>query len=397
VALAASSLLTSCAVVEAPPGGPEDVEPPRLAGFLPDSAATGLGEVTRLTFTFSEKMNRKSAQSWLTVFPDRKIRGTKWRGARIAEVEFFEPLPADTVIVVEVAGGMDDAHKVKNKRSRRYPIATGDSIPDGRITGSLILADSALTSGVVELLPAGPDSVPLVQRPVLRRAVTDRTGHYALEWLPADGEAWLLRAFADKDGNLRATESDPQRLLPDTLRLHPGARALEVGALTLYTRDTPGSLVSAAFTAPDWAAPLRAWSMVVAEEDTGWAPGGPGPRRTWPLDPAGGSVVDESKPGPQRIVVFVDVDADTTFSAVAGSLLSALPDTCDPDGWYFEPWWQIEGPEVEPGLPSDFVFAPGAAAFTSTTAPDTSAAAPDSLQALVDSLLTAPAAPDGKD
>jgi len=387
--------LAACAVVEAPPGGPTDVTRPHLAGILPDSGAVGLADVDRLYFTFSEKMNRTGAGSWLRTFPEQKVRKTSWHGARTAEVQFFDPLPSDTVIVVEVAGGMEDAHKVKNRVSRRWPIATADSIPDGTVSGSLVMGDSALTKGVVELLPAGPDSVPVVKRPVLRRTVTDGTGRYVFPWLPASGERWILRAFADDDGNLRIGEREAQRLLPDTLSLAPDRRQAEAGAATLYAPDTPGRFVCAPFTVPGWATPLRAWASAVAEQDTGFVPGAARPPRTWPLDPTGGSIIEDAPPGEVRVVVFVDVDRDSLLSRVRGEQLPVLPDSLPADGWYFEPWWLIEGLTVEPGLPAALIWHPDAPRFTATTAPDTAAARADSMRAAqIDSVLRA-AQPEG--
>ncbi len=112
--LALSGPGSACAVVEPPPGGPVDMTPPHLVFMIPDSAATGLGDVTSINLTFSEKMDRTSAVTWLHFFPDQRIRKTKWTGATEAEIEFCEPLPADTVIVVEICPGCDDAHKVKS-------------------------------------------------------------------------------------------------------------------------------------------------------------------------------------------------------------------------------------------------------------------------------------------
>ena len=118
-ALLVCLLAGACAVVEAPPGGPPDLTAPRLAAVTPDSGAVALGEVRTLRLTFTEKMTRQPAEGWLHFYPAQRIRSTNWHGAREAEVELFEPLPADTVVVVEIAGALQDAHKVKARESRR--------------------------------------------------------------------------------------------------------------------------------------------------------------------------------------------------------------------------------------------------------------------------------------
>ena len=102
-------------MVEPPPGGPIDTTPPTLALMSPDSGTVGIGELKTLHLTFSEKMDRTSAVSWLFFFPDQRIRQTKWAciGEKYFTIEY--PLTPDTVIVVEVASGMRNAHKVKGR------------------------------------------------------------------------------------------------------------------------------------------------------------------------------------------------------------------------------------------------------------------------------------------
>ena len=136
-------------MVEPPPGGPIDQIPPHLVATIPDSGAVGVGPIKKFRLRFSEKMDRQPATSWLYFFPDQRIRRTKWHGAIEAEIELEEPLPADTVVVVEVASRLNDAHRVPSRTSRRFPIATGMVLPTGTIAGVLVMGDSAVTNGVV--------------------------------------------------------------------------------------------------------------------------------------------------------------------------------------------------------------------------------------------------------
>lgn len=355
----------------------------------PDSGTVGLEDLTTIRLTFSEKMDRTSAVTWLHFFPDQRIRRTKWHGALEAEVILENPLPPDTVIVVEVAGGMRDAHKVKNRRSRRFPIATADSLPIGSITGVLIMADSAVTLGVVELFDIPPDTVEYFQQPLLRRTTTDENGAYRFDWLPVPGGPWLMRAYTDPDNNLRPGERDAQRLVPDTLSLTLEEPAASAGVTTLFDFNTPGRILVGPFDPPLEEGVVRAWSLAMAEEDTGWVPvpetGDRNP--IYPLDPTAGGILEEVKPGLARVIFFVDVDGDSTFSGIPDSLLAAVPDslrsaaddTSTAGLWFLEPWFMADGIEVEPGL--DTEFQPPVAVFSLTpwTAPKPEPVLPDSL------------------
>jgi hypothetical protein len=353
----------------------------------PDSGATSIGRVRTLEFTFSEKMDRVSAVSWLHLYPAQRISGTKWHGALRAEVTFDEPLPADTLLIVEIMGGMKDAHRVANRRGRRFPIATGDSIAAGRIGGVLVLGDSAVANGVVELWDVPPDTLKYFQQSLVRRAVTDRTGAYSFDWLPVPGGPWLLRAFADQSGDLRPGPREPQRLLPDTLSLSVLAPQSLAGVTTLYPPDAPGRLHLAAVAAAPGPGRLVAWTMRLSEEDTGWVPvpeAGKGRNFTW-LHPAAGDTVQDVQPGTNRLAVFVDIDGDSTFSGVPverlGDLLDMVADslrTADADSaitHYLEPWFVVEGIEVLPGLATEVVMPAAEYHLTAWTPPPV--AAPD--------------------
>ncbi|MBK8166172.1 MAG: Ig-like domain-containing protein [bacterium] len=378
-ALAACALLGACAVVEAPLGGPPDISPPRLAAAWPESGSVAVGPVRTFKLTFSEKMTRQPAEGWLHFYPKQRIRRTSWSGAREATVELFDPLPADTVVVIEIAGGLQDAHKVKARESRRFAIATGDSLPTGRVSGALVMGDSALTNGVVELFAVAPDSVEYFRRPLVRRTVTDDAGRWSFEWLPVPGGPWLVRAYADADGNFRPGEREAQRLLPDTLSLDAGRAAALAGVVTLYPHGTPGRLRVAPFAQAAWAGLWGAWPMVVAESDTGWAPGlQPRDERTpkaTRLDPSATTVVDKVPSGDVRAVLFADVDGDSLLGTVEGTMLRALaqtvgwPDTLGAD-LYLEPWWVVEDLHVLPGLAADLPMPAGMPAFTAWVRPD---------------------------
>ncbi len=369
---------------------------PHLVFMIPDSASTGLNVVETLDLTFSEKMDRVSAVTWLHFFPDQRIRQTKWHGATRAEIILEYPLPADTVIVVEVAGGMRDAHKVANRRSRRYPLSTGGEIPSGRISGVLVMADSAVTNGVVELYDVPPDTLEYFEQNLLRRTVTDNTGAFTFNWLPTPGGPWLLRAFADANGDLRPGETEAQRLLPDTLSLTVNLVEAVAGVTTLFPTNTPGRMLIAPFELPDSAGSPLAWTMSISEEDTGWVPVALAQANYAALDPAIESPVGDVLPGNNRLVVFMDVDGDSLFSGVPDSLLGAIPDSLRYVGedsvttHFLEPWLLVEDIFVDPGLDTSVELPLEAYTVTPWMPPPPMPAMPDSsgLGAAADSLGT---------
>ncbi|MCP4572129.1 MAG: Ig-like domain-containing protein [bacterium] len=360
-------LLTACAVMERPPGGPLDRTPPHVVAVSPDSGSTGLGPIDRLTITFSEKMDRRSATGWLFFFPDQRIRSTKWKGAISAEVLLEEPLPADSVVVVEIAAGLKDAHNVAMKTSRRFPFATGDSLSAGSINGILVMGDTAVTKGVVELYDVPPDTLEYFQQPILRRAATDEQGTFVFDWLPVPGGPWIIRAFLDPDGDRRPGDRSPKRVLRDTLSLSVEHPVLSAGVTTLYPVDTPGRLHAPPFAHFGAVRPVMAWSMAIDDADTGWVPQtvDPAEHPIGFVRPDSLTMLHDIRPGLNRVGFFVDADGDSAYGPVPDSLLTASraafawvqPDSAaDTTGWYLEPLLLVESPFLEPGLDADLVM-----------------------------------------
>jgi hypothetical protein len=102
-----------------------------------------------------------------------------------------------------------------------------------------------------------------------------------------------------------------------------------------------------------------AFARIISDADTGYV-ARPIPRGQAELSflyPDTGGVVDPVPPGTVRVIAFVDVDADSAFSVVPDTVLgAAVAARTDTVTWYLEPWTLVEGLQVEPGLPGDFVF-----------------------------------------
>ncbi len=355
-ALGGSLLLAvSCAQVGAPPGGPEDRTPPQLEWAQPESGSVALSNLRKLSFRFSEKMDRQPAERWLYIYPPVEYDKTKWRGARTAEVILREPLPADTVIVIEIGTGLRDAHRVSLELSRRFPIATSPELPVGEIFGLLVKDDEPLKRGVVELFPVPPDSMEFFEQKISRRAVTDSLGRFRLSWLPAPSGPYLLRAFDDASGDLRWAENEAVRLLPDTVSVDSITALVDVGLTVLYSPDTPGRMVGRVDSVGNWSGGLMVWPLAIAEEDTGWVPEPPRARPPGLIAlPVGeDTVVPEVPAGLSRLIFFVDADGDSNFSVLPASE-GIVDSTGRSVEWFFEAHAVVDSLVVEPGLEGEF-------------------------------------------
>ncbi len=381
LALGLASTL-ACATIEAPTGGPVDETPPVLAASSPDSGSVGLAPFDRFELVFSEKVQPLPAERILKLYPPLEIRKSGWSGRRRLVVELAGPVPADTVLLIEIPAGLTDVHRVRSAATTIVPLATAAAFPPGVIHGVLREEEGPAGRGVVELFALPPDSLEWFQQDPLRRAAADSLGRFALRWLPVPGGPWLLRAFTDLDGDMRPGEKEGQRLLPDTFAVSFEGPERDAGAWILYDPRTPGRIVMPPVDPDPWTGAVCGWSMRIAEEDSGWTPshGRRIPRGLRVAAPGDSAVWPDAGPGPTRLILFVDVDGD--------SLHGALPDSLAADSvtWSWEPFVLVEDLDVPPGLDLAASAPRFPAELTAASAPP-AIAIPDSAAARGDSTV----------
>lgn len=340
--LLALALCLACATIEAPPGGPVDVTPPRLAAAWPESGRTGLRGVRELALEFSEKVETRDGARLVSLYPPLPIAATHWDGRRRVRLVLADSLPADTVVVVELPARLADAHGVVSTQPRAWPLATADSLPAGEIFGAARLGELPLIGGLVELHAVPPETVRWFQQAPLRRASTDSLGGFRLPWLPVPGGPWLLHVFADGDGDRRRSEDEPSRLVADTLRLAADAPRRELPRVQLYSLRTPGRLLVALPESSRWDGPVLGWAETIAEGDTGWSPAPRRARPAWQAAARGQHLSLPAGPGLARAILFCDLTGDSLFSraaAAAGESLHAR----------LEPWALLDSLTLAPG------------------------------------------------
>ena len=386
----------ACATMGTPPGGPEDETSPTFGSAVPDSGTVGLDPFDRIVIEFSEKVTPKPAERILRFYPPLEVRKSGWHSRQRLTVEFEQPVPADTVLIIEISRGLEDVHRIRSFSSYRYPVATADSLPVGEISGRLLQKGEPLSGAVVELYDVPPDTVDLLMQEVLRRAETDSSGRFVFKWLPTPGGPWLLRAFDDRNGDLRPADNEGRRLFAASVELTNLTRRVELDPLTVFTVDEPGSLRCGPPVVGPWTgAEILAWPLVVAEEDSGWSPqySQRSPRGLTAVSAVDSTDITPAGPGDMRVIVFVDVDADSLLGALPDS--SAWPDTLT---WVWEPHVVAEGFTVPPGLIERFVIPDFPPALVPAPPPprrsaaDTTAAAADSLSSTAADTTAAAAA-----
>lgn len=241
-----------CAIIESPPGGAEDLQPPSVDSIYPGRGMAGVPPDVVIEFTFDEPMSRKRLERLVEFRPPVTIRKVGWQG-NMMRIE-TEGLHADTTYVVRLRPGYSDDHGVRSENGFGFAFATSAAIDSGVIAGRVLFRRIPTDKGVVRLfvLPKDTSFVAEAARPD-REVEVDGEGFYILRHLPTDDRRFLVLAFHDQNGNLnRDGDGEPLALLADTVFLSPEASKVEGKDISIIDPKEPGSISGVIVNATDW-------------------------------------------------------------------------------------------------------------------------------------------------
>jgi hypothetical protein len=227
------SVLSSCARIEPPPGGPPDTSPPQLISTVPESLADVPGFKGDVVFRFDEVVSEGGTPSQgagtgdleklILLSPTSRVPDVTWRRDRIT-VKPTEGWRPNRVYRVELRPGIADLRRNQSKRGTVLTFTTGGPKPSVTIEGTVVdwTTSRPAAAALVEALLL-PDSLDY-------RGLADSSGHIALGPLPAG--SYLVRGVIDQNQN---NTFDPREAF-DTVRLAPGKTS--AGELWAFVHDT---------------------------------------------------------------------------------------------------------------------------------------------------------------
>jgi len=257
-------LLAGCAKKEPPSGGPPDLEPPRVVSSEPDSGAAGVAPSARLSVTFSENMEPRSAAEAVSLAPPVEIRQRRWHG-RTLEVVLADSLESNRTYTLFVSPTARDRHNNPYGTGTTIVFSTAPTFPAGAIEGRLHAEGFGDGGAYIWCYHEGrqPDST---ARDFDALGLTDDEGRFQVSGLQAPGR-YRLWVFADLDDN-RSLEPDRDVFVAaDTVIdltaeapvardllfqvVNPRAPAKVEGVVIDSTADSTGTLVVLAVGVPD--------------------------------------------------------------------------------------------------------------------------------------------------
>lgn len=228
--------LAACAKIEAPPGAPPDLVPPRLVSTSPESLAALSGFNGEVTFRFDEVISEGSSPSQGTgtgdlerliiLSPTTRAPEVRWRRDHITVRPREGWLPNRVYRVQLLPGVVDLRNNRQTSGGAIVTFTTGAPKPTLTLTGTVQdwVAGRAATGALIEAVR--------VVDSLAYRAVSDSSGAFELGPLP-DGP-YVVYATLDQN---RSMARDPRESF-DSVRIAAGRSA--VGTLWVFPHDTVG-------------------------------------------------------------------------------------------------------------------------------------------------------------
>jgi hypothetical protein len=223
----------SCARIEPPPGGPPDLEPPRLIGARPESLATLRAFDGVAEFQFDEVISEGGApnrgegtgglEKLVILSPTNRVPEVDWRRTRIT-VKPSEGWRPNRVYRVELLPGVTDLRNNRSQEGAVLTFTTGAPRPQATLRGVVVdWSTSRPAGGALVIASLLPDSLPY-------RGVADSSGRFSLGPLPSGD--YFVTGVLDQNQNQR---QDPREAY-GTARGQGGRP--DVGEIWAFVHDT---------------------------------------------------------------------------------------------------------------------------------------------------------------
>jgi len=200
------SVLTACANIGTPEGGPRDYAPPRAMNFSPANGATGVDR-NRIEITFDEIVNIKDQQKKVTVSPvQREMPSISAQGKKIT-IELRDTLKPNTTYTIDFGSSIEDNNESNPMGAFSYAFSTGDEIDTLQISGLVLRArDLEPMQYVLVGVHTVLDDSAFTTLPLDRIVRTNDRGQFTLRNLRAG--QYRLYALNDMDGDYKMARTE---------------------------------------------------------------------------------------------------------------------------------------------------------------------------------------------
>jgi uncharacterized protein (DUF2141 family) len=233
--------MCSCARRGLPPGGPIDLQPPRILSCRPDSGEIRVQAVSEICINFSEPMEKRTVRDAIVVRPRVNVKEVHWQKNTFCLLLTDSLVPSTTYSII-VMSGCKDAHGNSINAPHVSAFSTGDTLLAGTIRGKVetkglptpgtpVWAFDSLKCPAPDFTKDEPHYV----------SQSGSDGTFELIGLPSG--VYLLFAFKDKNSN-RAYDQDVDFVSPalSSVVISPEAPEFTGLEIPLVDPSEPGGI-----------------------------------------------------------------------------------------------------------------------------------------------------------
>lgn len=204
--LVAALLLSACANVVAPTGGPKDTTPPRMVEASPASRSTNFSD-NRIEITFDEYITLNNASQQVLFSPPLANKPDIKLSNKTVVIKLKEDLKPNTTYTINFGEAVKDLHEGNVFKDFNYSFATGAVLDTLSFTGTVLDAENHKPIEKIYVSLYVGDTIPddsLFLKPCHQApdyiARTDKDGHFHFNGLP--DLPFLVFALEDMNSNL---------------------------------------------------------------------------------------------------------------------------------------------------------------------------------------------------
>lgn len=211
-------LITSCASIQQPTGGPKDKEPPVVLKETPANHTLNF-KAKQIKIDFDEyvKVKNESKEFSISPSPD-KLPYYNIKGKSLV-IKFADSLIKNTTYVINLGRGLVDYNEGNILKNYMYVFSTGNKIDSLSITGSVVntLDKKPVLDATVFIIPTNQDTIFGKKRASIF-TTTDSSGNFSLKYLKPD--TYRIYALKEEGGDrIYNSTNEDIAFLKDSIKL----------------------------------------------------------------------------------------------------------------------------------------------------------------------------------
>lgn len=229
-------LLSACARVSSPTGGPADEEAPLLIRTVPTNEQLNY-KGQSILLVFNEIIQTNQIETDLIITPQPKGAYRTRTNRNTIELLFTEPFQDSTTYTFSFANTIQDITARNPAENLSLSFSTGDYLDSLSIEGQILnLYDQLPMEKTMVSLFNASDSINVLSGNAQYYARTDTAGRYRFQNLPPG--QYRVYAFEDKNNNNKAdAEGEQYGFYPDTLDVNDNINAIDFTVQRLSTKE----------------------------------------------------------------------------------------------------------------------------------------------------------------